>query len=186
MTCIHHVLRTGSSQSCPSVHECASGLRRDLTQPQHVEITVTPDKEFSVSINNTSVPVQMTANFADYYNGGYLGFMTYDTQAVFSNVKYSDEGSFVLDNGLTDLAGVGAITSLVMRQAAIPWPERKDRITLWVLPPRSMLSLMKRISCLRGGSNKATLTFGAPNEGAEMSHPFFGLELLPLKMEIYP
>ena len=38
----------------------------------------------------------MPASFADYYNGGYLGFMTYDTQAVFRNVRYSDDGDFLV------------------------------------------------------------------------------------------
>ncbi len=154
-----------------------AGSGVDLTQPQHVEITVTPDKEFSVSINNTSVPVQMTANFADYYNGGYLGFMTYDTQAVFSNVKYSDEGSFVLDDGLTDLAGV--VGNNVTGDAASGYTvARVEGQNNFVGSSTKVNAFTYEADILfKGGSNKATLTFGAPNEGAEMSHPFFGLEL---------
>ncbi|MEM0529991.1 hypothetical protein WGC32_06605 [Zongyangia sp. HA2173] len=163
-----------------------AGSGVDLTQPQHVEITVTPDKEFSVSINNTSVPVQMTANFADYYNGGYLGFMTYDTQAVFSNVKYSDEGSFVLDDGLTDLAGV--VGNNVTGDAASGYTvAREEGQNNFVGSSTKVNAFTYEADILfKGGSNKATLTFGAPNEGAEMSHPFLAWSLLPLKMEIYP
>ncbi|MBC8571081.1 GH32 C-terminal domain-containing protein [Zongyangia hominis] len=60
----------------------------DTTKPIHFKVQIDTMKRISVWINGASIPIEQADAFADYYEGGYLGLMTFGTKALFTNIQY--------------------------------------------------------------------------------------------------
>ncbi|MBC8569926.1 cadherin-like beta sandwich domain-containing protein [Zongyangia hominis] len=155
-----------------------AGTGVSLTDLHSLKVSVSPKKEFSVWVNGNPVAVKFQANFADYYKGGTLGFMTYNTQTTFQNVKYTDEGAFAAADGTLPLAGVTGNNVTGNAQDGYVL-ERIANSNNFAGSSTSVKAFTYEAKMLiaPGGSNKSTLTFGAPNAGGDMNHPFFGVEL---------
>ncbi|MBC8569349.1 GH32 C-terminal domain-containing protein [Zongyangia hominis] len=63
----------------------------DLTKPIHYKLTMTDDKQLIFTINGTDfVSKNVNAEWVKQYVGGYLGFMTWNSVAQFSNIQVTD------------------------------------------------------------------------------------------------
>ena len=82
----------------------------DTTKPVNFKVVVTPEKNIELYVNNNKVKFTIDedslANFQRAYAGGYLGLVTYETRAQFSNVSVVNNGTEVTDGFRTNLTGL--------------------------------------------------------------------------------
>ena len=88
--------------------QVATGV--DTTQPVNFKVVVDANKDLSFYLNNNKLNVNIDeedlARFQNAYAGGYLGLVTFDTAADFSNVVVVNNGTEVTDGFRTNLTGL--------------------------------------------------------------------------------
>ena len=91
--------------------QVATGV--DTTQPVNFKVVVDANKDLSFYLNNNKLNVNIDeedlARFQNAYAGGYLGLVTFDTAADFSNVVVVNNGTEVTDGFRTNLTGLSAV-----------------------------------------------------------------------------
>lgn len=68
----------------------------DINKPAKLVLEVTADKEIKISVNGDPVEFTMKedVDFKGDYKGGYLGVLTWESEAQYDNVYYTNLGSF--------------------------------------------------------------------------------------------
>ena len=87
--------------------QVATGV--DTTKPVTFKVVVTPEKEVELYVNNNKIEYTKGSKYEQFQNayaGGYLGFVTWNTKAQFSNVSVVNNGTEVTDGFRTNLTGL--------------------------------------------------------------------------------
>ncbi len=87
--------------------QVATGV--DTTKPVTFKVVVTPEKEVELYVNNNKIEYTKGSKYEQFQNayaGGYLGLVTYETKAQFSNVSVVNNGTEVTDGFRTNLTGL--------------------------------------------------------------------------------
>lgn len=104
------------------IHQQTVATDVDTTQPVSFQVVVTAKKELEFYVNGSKADVTIDpddlARFQGAYAGGYLGLVTFDTEARFSNVTLVNNGAAVTDGFRTNLPGLTFINGTWNRTEA--------------------------------------------------------------------
>ena len=78
--------------------ETKANMNIDITQPLHLKVEMKKNGEFTYSFSNVgSSNVSTIAGTISNWEGGYVGLLSFNSQATFSNVQFLDRSDFSSD-----------------------------------------------------------------------------------------
>lgn len=78
--------------------ETKANMYIDITQPLHLKVEMKKNGEFTYSFSNAdSSSVSTIAGTISNWEGGYVGLLSFNSQATFSNVQFTDRSDFSSD-----------------------------------------------------------------------------------------
>ena len=91
------VFGTGFSDT-GMTNETKNNMNIDISQPLHLKVEMSKTGEFTYSFNNVgSSNVSTITGTISNWEGGYVGLLSFNSQATFSNVQFLDRSDFSSD-----------------------------------------------------------------------------------------
>ena len=146
----------------------------DFSKPVRVKIAVDAGKNLTISVGGNALSYNFSRDdFAQIYNGGYLGMLTYDASAVFSNISIADGGASAVQIGSVAGTNVAKTSALTLKNTG------GNNL---VLSDDAACIVDYETDIVFEEGSHATLAFGAGSNdpaacGRGKAYAFYGLEV---------
>ena len=140
-----------------------------------VKVSYDNDDSLRIWVDGNELEYTFAKDFEGTYNGGYIGFLTWQTEAKFENIRLTPEGTTVYNNNLPNYAARGSITELSDGYKMFDINDNNYGVS----SVSSKEFVYETTIQYNGGSNCASVVFGAQSDkygqlGSQTT--FFGLE----------